>query len=701
VNTVQKYLSGFANYPKTRGVVIQPHHLSQLHFPSMPYIPRGQGKSYGDTALPSNGGAIISTKYLNHILAFDEKTGIVQAESGTNFSDLIQAFLPRGFFPNVVPGTQYVSLGGALASDIHGKNHHRIGSFSAHVPQFELITPDITKHICTLSTDLYRYTVGGQGLTGLISKLHLQLQPVETAFIKTHYEAAPSLESLFLKLEQTQHASYQVAWLDGFARGATLGKGILITGEHARREELSPKINNFFTIPKQTIKTVPRFFPHFLLNQNTLSLHNAWYYAQHQKKTGLQFIDYQKFFFPLDNLNCWPRFYSKIGFIQYQVVFPIDKAFSGIKQLLETLHREKHFPYLCVLKLFGKANDSPLSFPMEGYTLALDLPLDKTYHLLPVLEKLDRITLEHQGRVYLTKDARLSKENFQAMYPEEKKFQSFKKQIDPNNMSISPFFPFRINTMNVKKENASQQKTIVILGATSTIAQHLAAEFSKHADFLYLGGRDKMALEHIATDLQYRHQIHTAIGIFDASDPSTQDTFFKNCIENSPHIIGVILAHGYLGDQKLAQTDFEETQRIIQINFLSAVYLLDKFSQYFKQRQLGFIIALSSVAGDRGRQSNYYYGTAKGALTLYLQGLRNSLHPFHVHVMTVKLGFVDTKMTHGLPGLFLVANPKDIAKQILQAWKKKKDTLYLPGFWRWIMLIIKMIPEKIFKRLSL
>lgn len=243
-------------------------------------------------------------------------------------------------------------------------------------------------------------------------------------------------------------------------------------------------------------------------------------------------------------------------------------------------------------------------------------------------------------------------------------------------------------------------KTVLILGATSAIARATAAEFARCGTRLYLAARDADELRRIAADLRLRHNVEIRHGVFDAEATETHAAFLQSVINEMSDLSGVVLAFGYLGDPHAAR-DFPEAGKIIARNFTGAASILGHCANYFEPMKRGFIIGISSVAGDRGRQSNYVYGAAKGALSLYLQGLRNRLFASGVRVITIKPGFVDTAMTYGMPGLFLVATPQYIGERIVRALDKSADVVYLPWFWRYIMLIIRHIPESIFKRMKL
>jgi len=243
-------------------------------------------------------------------------------------------------------------------------------------------------------------------------------------------------------------------------------------------------------------------------------------------------------------------------------------------------------------------------------------------------------------------------------------------------------------------------RTVLILGATSAIASALAREFAAHKFDLVLGGRDPEELSALASDLSLRYGVRTGVLSFDALDTQTHASALRSFLSGTGNTLeGAVVCVGYLGDQAKGQSDWEEARRILETNFTGCVSALDILANHFEPRGAGFICAISSVAGDRGRQSNYLYGAAKAGLSAYLQGLRNRLFHAHVKVITVKPGFVDTHMTYGRPGLLLVASPESVAKGIFRAIVKGKDVVYLPWFWRFIMLVVESIPEAIFKRL--
>ncbi|MDF2679167.1 MAG: short-chain dehydrogenase [Brevibacillus sp.] len=245
------------------------------------------------------------------------------------------------------------------------------------------------------------------------------------------------------------------------------------------------------------------------------------------------------------------------------------------------------------------------------------------------------------------------------------------------------------------------KKNILIIGATSGIARSIANQYAKQNHPLILAGRDRGEMERLASDIRIRHRVPVCVKIFHAEAYDEHPGFFASCVEEPGDLGGMVLAYGYMEDQQSAQADFRKAKQIIEVNFTSCVSILETAARYFERVRSGFIAVISSVAGDRGRQSNYIYGSSKGALSVYLQGLRSRMFASGVQVVTIKPGFVDTQMTYGLNGLFLVAKPHDTAKRVCLAIQKGQDIVYVPGFWALIMMVIKAMPEQVFKRLKL
>ena len=367
-------------------------------------IARGNGRCYGDASLGEN---IFSTKRLNKFIGFDKIEGVLECEAGVLLSDILEISVPQGYFLNVTPGTKFVSVGGAIASDVHGKNHHSEGCFSEYVLEFKLMKENAEVITCSReeNTEDFWATVGGMGLTGIILYAKIKLKNIETAYIRQESIKADNLDEIFQLFEESEGWLYNVAWIDCLQKGENIGRSILMRGYHALREELPPKLHkNPLKNPRKIMPTIPFYFPSWVLNSFTIKIFNWLYYNKQTKKSVESFVHYEPFFYPLDVINEWNKIYGKKGFIQYQMVIPKEKGKEGMRKILETIADSGNGSFLAVLKLFGKNNPKAYnSFPMEGYTLALDFKVnDKLKYLV---EELDKIVEEFGGRIYLTKDS--------------------------------------------------------------------------------------------------------------------------------------------------------------------------------------------------------------------------------------------------------------------------------------------------------
>jgi FAD/FMN-containing dehydrogenase len=426
--TARVALSGWGRYPVVTAEQTAPASLGELP-PLMEKanLPRGQGRSYGDAGLPASGHAAINSYRLDRFVSFNPFYGVLDAEAGVTLQSILRLALPRGFFLPVTPGTMAVSLGGAIASNVHGKNHHRTGSIEHAILELEVATPTGT-FACSPQArkDLFRATVGGYGLTGFITRAKLLLKPVETAQVECLRVRAPGLDSVFALLAKHDAAhEYSVAWLDTLARGRALGRGIVMLGNHARlaggdrTAALAVKEPHRFKVPFP--------MPRALLNRPFLSAFNEGFYRF--SRIGRSREDFETFFYPLDRIGDWNRLYGRRGFLQYQCVFPDPKGEDGVAAALSFLAENRLGAFLSVLKRCGD-DEVMLPFCKRGYTLALDVPMRGT-ETLKLLDRLDDLVIKHQGRVYLTKDARLSPEAFRAMYPEFPAWMEIVKRYNP------------------------------------------------------------------------------------------------------------------------------------------------------------------------------------------------------------------------------------------------------------------------------
>lgn len=411
---------GWGRYPRHAAQWVQPQSVRdavQQLGEHGPLLGRGMGRSYGDSALADK---LISTRQLNRLLSFDEQSGLLACAAGISLGELLDVFVPRGWFLPVTPGTKFVSIGGAIASDVHGKNHHVHGCFSECVDSIELLLADGSQVTCSRSErpELFHASCGGMGLTGLIVAATLRLLPIESAYIKqTTYKAA-NLEAVLQLFEAHAAATYSVAWIDCLASGAALGRSLLMLGEHARDGQL--------VLPDKPRLSVPLDMPAFLLNRFSVQAFNELYYQRIRQHESKQRVSYESFFYPLDGIGQWNRLYGKQGFVQYQFVIPKAAGLEGMRAILERISASHRGSFLAVLKTFGAANDNLLSFPMDGYTLALDFNLEAG--LLALLDELDSMVLAYGGRLYLAKDARMSEATFKQSQPNWQQFQEVRAQ---------------------------------------------------------------------------------------------------------------------------------------------------------------------------------------------------------------------------------------------------------------------------------
>lgn len=429
---VSRELEGWGRFPVESCQVTRPEKRSAIaeaaRSPEVPdIIARGLGRAYGDAALNQNSGVLLNEK-LNRFLDFDQSSGLLHAEAGVSFADILQTFVPRGWFLPVTPGTKFVSLGGAIACDVHGKNHHRDGCLANFIEEIELLTADGQTRILTRQDPAeFWATVSGMGLTGVILSAKLRLIPIETAQIATTYTRTQNLEETLAAFGQDERFHYSVAWIDCLASGGSLGRSVLIRGNHAPKSAVRNDNPLNFSSPRG--KKVPLDFPDFALNPLSIKAFNAVYYAAHPDAEKL--VGFEPFFWPLDAIAGWNKIYGARGFIQYQCVLPFETSQRGLTKLLETISQAGQASFLAVLKTFGAANAAPLGFPLPGHTLALDIPAGEG--IAEFARQLNHIVLDYGGRVYLAKDAILDAATFRQMYPRHDEFAAVKQSLDPQN----------------------------------------------------------------------------------------------------------------------------------------------------------------------------------------------------------------------------------------------------------------------------
>ena len=430
----QKEVFNWGKYPRIKSRFTEPEFVDEMVRivkEENRLIARGNGRCYGDAAL---GESIISTLKHDKFIDFDKKNHQFECQAGALFSDLLEFLVPNGYFLPVTPGTKFITVGGAIAADVHGKNHHKEGSFSDHLIAFELLRGNGEIVTCTKeqNSELFWETVGGMGLTGIILRARFYIKPIETAYIKEEKIKARNLDEIIRLFEESADWTYTVAWIDCLQKGKNLGRSILMRGEHALKTDLPKKLAKNPLAPKPKRKfNVPFNFPGFVLNTLSVKAFNFLFYHKQFKRKLKVVSDYDTFFYPLDAILNWNRMYGRKGFTQYQFVLPMENYKEGLTEILKKIADYGLGSFLAVLKYFGEQDKrAKNSFPMEGYTLALDFKIQP--RLFRLFRELDKIVAQYGGRIYLAKDA-LSKGNLFPKISRDEKFISEQfKRINQN-----------------------------------------------------------------------------------------------------------------------------------------------------------------------------------------------------------------------------------------------------------------------------
>jgi len=429
---MKKNIANWGNYPVMESDEKSfsfEEQLRQLFKSEQQFIARGNGRCYGDASLSP---VTVSTLKYDNVLSFDALNGVFECQSGITLDQVLEVIVPKGWFLPVTPGTKFITIGGAVASDVHGKNHHVDGCFSHHVTEMDILTGNGETLTCSpmQHADLFEATCGGMGLTGVITRVKFRLKKIETAYISQKQVKAENLEELLNLFEQYKHYTYSVAWIDCLKKGKQFGRGILMLGEHAKISELNEKQKAHpLSLRKKKQISLPFNLPSWGLNNLTVKAFNFLYYSKNVKKEVNNIVSYEPFFYPLDAILHWNRMYGKKGFVQYQFVLPLE-ARQGLIDIMHTIGTSGMGSFLTVLKVFGK-QDSLISFPKEGYTLAMDFAVKDG--LMDFLDKLDEIVLRHGGRLYMSKDARMKPGALEAGYPRLDQFKAIIKKYNAHN----------------------------------------------------------------------------------------------------------------------------------------------------------------------------------------------------------------------------------------------------------------------------
>jgi len=422
----QNYLS-FNKYPKVfPREVLYPTWLSDLEKLNLEesVLCYGKGKSYGDVCLNKD-GILIDTTNLNHIISFNNDNGKIKCEAGITLKEILEFSVPKGWFLPVTPGTKFITLGGAVANDVHGKNHHTAGTFGLHVTEIELLKSDGISYKCNSENnkELFAATIGGLGLTGFIKTVEFQLISIETPFMYVENIKFDNLDAFFdLNKESENLFPYTVSWVDCTTKGKNMGKGIYMRGRHATKAEVSKSF-------KMKDGALPFPIEASFINNFTVKAFNKLFYSKQFSRLSTQIVPFEPYFYPLDMIDGWEKAYGKNGFLQHQFVLPYDNCIQNMHLIFEEIVNSGMSSFLTVLKSFGDF-ESPgmLSFPKKGITLAIDYRMngEKT---LQLLDKIDNIVANNGGRLYPGKDARMSRDHFHQFYPN---FEEFLKYKDPN-----------------------------------------------------------------------------------------------------------------------------------------------------------------------------------------------------------------------------------------------------------------------------
>lgn len=413
-------LSGWGQYPRVQANVCFPQTESDFNTAlkqGHPLIVRGLGRSYGDSSLAYHA---LETRSCNRLHSFDETSGLLTCDAGVSLAEILDVFVPKGWFLAVTPGTRFVTVGGAIASDVHGKNHHIDGTFGQHTTEIRIIlgNGEMVTASPTQNSELFYATCGGMGLTGIIVSATIRLKPITSSQIIETTIKAPNLESALSAFEENQAAHYSVAWIDCMAQGKALGRSILILGEHAENGEL--------VVPNAKTLSIPFNMPTSLLNRVTIQAFNTLYYNRASQIQHTRTLNYEPFFYPLDKIAHWNRLYGTRGFTQYQFVLPKEAGLKGMRAILDRIAASGRGSFLAVLKGFGEENQNLLSFPKKGFTLALDFKAEPV--IFELLDELDKLVLHFGGRLYLAKDARMSELTFKRSYPNWQEFEKVRER---------------------------------------------------------------------------------------------------------------------------------------------------------------------------------------------------------------------------------------------------------------------------------
>ncbi len=624
--------------------------------------PRGNGRSYGDASLQQN---IIDCTGNKQTLELNGD--ILTASAGFTLTDILNFCIPKGYILPVIPGTQHVTVGGMIAADVHGKNHESHGAIGSWIESIEIQLQQGEVVTCSLTEneELFRMTIGGLGLTGTIISAKFKLNSLDTITFKQNVSKFPSLDGMIEALDQST-APHKTGWFSFFQ----MDRFLLL--------ENSPKkggtIPSDFQLRKAKIKVPFKSLP--FVQPALMKIYNKRY-ARNLLKSEKD-IRIDDVLFPLDSISNWHYLYGSRGFYQLQFSFPKEGISEKMKTVISRILESKFVPVLAVVKKHGTQKSvGTLSFVQPGFSFAFDFVYKRG--LIDFLRELNDEIADLGGRVYMVKDALMNATTFEKMYPEAPKFKA--RLSNYNDGSIQSLLSNRINL------TTSMNQRFLIIGANSDIAQACIPYFEKGGAQLILGSHKPNVLQNGS---------HEVVEM-DVTKP--EDAIQK--IE-SLQFDGVLYAAGSLLENEEALFG-DIADQTMAVNYTGAVRILGAVAKKFIDQKKGTIVGISSAGAVRGKTSNIVYGSAKGGFDHFLAGLRQYLHPKGVRVVTIRPGFVATKMTEGLDlPAKLTATPDQVAKTIVKhALKGNRNIVYTKSIWRPISWIIRNIPEPIFKRRQL
>ncbi|MDQ6778174.1 MAG: SDR family NAD(P)-dependent oxidoreductase, partial [Actinomycetota bacterium] len=613
-------------------------------------IARGLGRSYGDAAQIA-GGHVLDMSGLRGF-EVDEAQGTVTAQAGVTIGELVSSLVPRGWMLPVVPGTQHVTVGGAIASDVHGKNHATVGSFSKHVRESVLLTAagEMLELEPGAPSGLFEATTGGMGLTGLIVSARIGLVRVGSAMMTVDTDRARDLDDA-LALLSGSGGPHRVAWLD--LLGSRSGRGVVTRAAHAPGGDGAAASGSNDRAGVRAKVTVPERWPAGVLRASTIRAYNELRYRGAPRHERGRAEGLGVHMFPLDALAAWPRLYGREGLLQYQFVVPSGQE-HVLHSVLAGLRRACVPCFLAVLKDLGPGNDAPLSFPLAGWTLALDLPRAAS-GVGALLDTFDDLVAAAGGRVYLTKDARARPDAVQAMYPRLARWQEVRATADPDGLWRSDL-ALRTGLVRGRRHASSAAaddpapRRVLLLGGSSEIGLAIVRRLARDRPVrAYLVGRDRERVEWAGHELAREGIEVGPLEILDAADTSAHAGVLARTFEDAGGFDVVVLAVGILGAQEGLDADPAVATEVLDVNFLGSGSLLMHSLRALRDQHHGTLVVLSSVAGERVRSTNAVYGAAKAGLDALAQGLADAAAGSGARVLVVRPGFVVTRMTEGLP----------------------------------------------------